>query len=29
MWGEDVKVIRADMNAVMAKLRYRVLHDTK
>jgi DNA-directed RNA polymerase specialized sigma24 family protein len=25
-WGEDVKVIRADMNAVMAKIRYRLQH---
>jgi RNA polymerase sigma-70 factor (ECF subfamily) len=25
-WGEDVKVIRADMNAVLAKIRYRLQH---
>jgi RNA polymerase sigma factor (sigma-70 family) len=29
LWGEDVKVIRTDVNAVMAKLRYRLLHSTK
>jgi DNA-directed RNA polymerase specialized sigma24 family protein len=29
MWGEDVIVIRADMNALMAKLRYRIMHGTK
>jgi RNA polymerase sigma factor (sigma-70 family) len=29
MWGEEVKVIRADMNAVMAKIRYRLQHGTK
>jgi DNA-directed RNA polymerase specialized sigma24 family protein len=25
-WGEDLNVIRADMNAILAKIRYRVLH---
>ena len=25
-WGEDVKVIRTDMNAVLAKVRYRLQH---
>jgi RNA polymerase sigma factor (sigma-70 family) len=29
MWGEDVNVIRVDMNAVMAKIRYRILHSAK
>jgi RNA polymerase sigma factor (sigma-70 family) len=29
MWNEGVKVIRADLNAIMAKLRYRILHRTK
>lgn len=26
MWGEDVKVIRVDKNAVLAKIRYRAQH---
>lgn len=25
-WGEDIKVVRADVNAIMAKIRYRVQH---
>jgi RNA polymerase sigma factor (sigma-70 family) len=25
-WGEDLKVIRVDMNAILAKIRYRVQH---
>jgi len=29
MWGEEVNVIRADVNAVMAKIRYRLKHGTK
>ncbi len=29
MWGEEVNVIRADMNAVVAKIRYRLQHERK
>lgn len=29
MWSEDVKLIRVDMNAVVAKIRYRLRHPKK
>jgi RNA polymerase sigma factor (sigma-70 family) len=28
-WGEDVNAIRCDMNAIMAKIRYRLMHQGK